>query len=175
MVGMRIFVADSLSVSVEDVDFLNPNRLADGRERGVRVELRLIEPDAGPGSIYVSRGLLVGRALCRFDLLESAPGARDRMHWHPEMTDGEPSQRLFDPELRDDPLAFLGERLRDAVGLLAMIGVAEPTRFADAAGALAGETDAIVADVAARLERLRRDPWPEVRERDERGMAVAAG
>lgn len=175
MVGMRIYVADSLSVSVEDVDFLNPNRLADGRERGVRVELRIIEPDAGPGTIYVSRGLLVGRAVCRFDLLESAPGAQDRMHWHPDMTDGEPSQRVFDPALRDDPLAFLGARLRNADGLLDMVGVAEPTRYAAAAKALAGEADAIVADVAASLARLRRDPWPEVSERDERGMPVAAG
>lgn len=173
MAGMRIHVADNLCVSVEDVDLLNPNRLADGRERGVRVELRTIEPDAGPGSIYVSRGLSVGRGICRFDLLESAPGAQDRMHWHPEMTDGEPSRRVFDPELRADPLAFVGDRLRDVVALLELVGVRRPDRFADAARTLAGLADAIVADVATRLERQRSDPWPEVRERDERGMPVA--
>jgi hypothetical protein len=174
MVVMRIFVADDLCVSVEDIDFLNPNRLADGRERGVRVELRMIEPDDSAGSIYVSRGLAIGRAVCRFDLLESAPAAQDRMHWHPEMADGEPSQRLFDPELRADPLGFLGGRLRDAVGLLTMVGVSDADRFARAAATLATVADAVVADVAASLERQRRDPWPEVRDRDERGMAVAA-
>lgn len=172
MVSMRIYVADSLCVSVEDIDFLNPNRLSDGRERGVRVELRMIESDTRPGSIYVSRGMSVGRGVCRFDLLESAPGAQDRMHWHPEMTDGTPSQRVFDPELRVDPLAFLGTRLRDGAGLLEMVGVDQPARFAGAAAALAAMVDAIVADVAASLERQRRDPWPEVGQRDERGMAV---
>lgn len=173
MVGMRIFVADRLCVSVEDIDFLNPNQLADGRERGVRVELRMAESDAGPGSIYVSRCVSAGRAVCRFDLLESAPGAQDRMHWHPDMTDGEPSQRVFDPRLRDDPLAFLGAWLRDAVGLLELVGVAEPARFAGAARVLAGMADAVIADVAAGLERQRR-PWPEVPQRDERGMPVAS-
>src|SRR5215469_1752337 len=97
---MRIFGADGLCVSVEDIDFHNPNRLSDGRERGVRVELRTVAEDSAPGSIYASRGLDVGRAVCRFDLLESAPGAQDRMHWHPTMTNGEPCARVFEADLR---------------------------------------------------------------------------
>src|SRR5215472_18707977 len=102
---MRIFVADGLSVSVEDIDFIDPGHVEYGRERGVRVELRISEEDTRPGSIYASRGMAIGRAVCRFDLLESAAGAQDRMHWHPQMTDGHPCERVFEAELRADPLA----------------------------------------------------------------------
>ncbi len=171
---MRIFVAGGLCVSVEDIDFIDPNHQEWGRERGIRLELRIVEHDTRPGSIYTSRGLAVDRAVCRFDLLESAPGAQDRMHWHPTMTEGMPCARVFDPALRADPPAFLAERLRDAVGLLESAGVADRERFAADAVALAMMADAVVADAAAGLARLRGDGWPEVTHRDERGMAAVA-
>jgi hypothetical protein len=170
---MRIFVAGGLSVSVEDIDFMDPGHPEYGRERGVRLELRISAQDTLPGSIYASRGLSIDRAVCRFDLLESGPGAQDRMHWHPRMTDGDPCERVFETDLRADPLAFLGERLRDAVGLLERAGVEDPKRFAGDAATLARMADAIVADAAAGLERLRGDGWPEVSGRDDRGMAIA--
>jgi hypothetical protein len=169
---MRIFGADGLCVTVEDIDFHNPERLEDGRERGVRVELRTIAEDSEPGSIYASRALDVGRAVCRFDLLESAPGAQDRMHWHPTMTNGEPCTRVFDADLRDDPLAFLGDRLRDGVGLLERCEVERPQRFASDADSLARIAGSVVAEVSASLDRSRREPWPAVDQRDERGMPV---
>lgn len=164
---MRIFVAGGLSVSVEEIDFLDPNHPHYGRERGVRLELRIVEHDTLPGSIYTSRAMRVARAVCRFDLLESSAGAQDRMHWHPTMTDGSPCERVFDPALRSDPLTFVGDRLRDAVGLLAT------DRFAADARELARCTDAILASAAEGLDRLRADGWPEVTQRDELGMAVA--
>ncbi|HEY3611945.1 MAG TPA: hypothetical protein VGL06_30930 [Pseudonocardiaceae bacterium] len=170
---MRLFLADRLCVSVEDIDFLNPNRLEDGRECGVRLEIRFVQADDFPGSIYASRGLSVGRAVCRFDLLESAPGAQDRMHWHPDMPDGEATARLFDDELRADPLGWLSKRLTDAVGTLELAGVDDPKRYARDAETLARQADAIVAEAAAGLDRFRKDAWPAVAGRDERGMAVA--
>ncbi|MEV5885339.1 hypothetical protein AB0L74_21840 [Streptomyces sp. NPDC052020] len=160
-------------MSVEGIDFLNPNRLQDGRECGVRVELRINEPDTLPGSIYASRALSISRGICRFDLLESAPNAGDRMHWHPEMPNGEGRKRLYDDELTKDPLAWLGNRLRDAVGLLRMGKVADPERFADDAAALALIADDIVTDAAAALGAFRSSPWPPVERRDERGMALS--
>lgn len=165
-------MAKRLCVSVEDLDFLNPNRLQDGRECGVRLELRICTPDTLPGSIYASRGLAIERAVCRFDLLESAPGAQDRMHWHPEMPNGEGRKRLWDDELSTEPLKWLAAKLRDGVGLLELAGVEEPARFAADAEALARIADDIVADTAARLDRFRAAPWPPVEQRDERGMAV---
>ncbi len=169
---MRIFVAKRLCVSVEGIDFLNPNRLQDGRECGARLELRIAEEDTLPGSIYASRGLAITRGVCRFDLLESAPGASDRMHWHPVMPNGEGRKRLYDDELSTDPLWWLGRRLRDAVDLLKEGGVEDPDRFAEDAKVLAGMADDIVADAATTLDRFRREPWPPVEARDERGMAL---
>jgi hypothetical protein len=173
MKGMRLFLADRLCVSVEDIDFLNPNRLQDGRECGVRLEMRFVQADDFPGSIYASRGLSVGRAVCRFDLLESAPGAQDRMHWHPDMPNGEATARLFDDDLRADPLGWLNKRLTDAIGTLELAGVDDPKRYARDAETLAGQADTIVAEAAAGLDRFRKAAWPEVAGRDERGMAIA--
>ena len=169
---MRIYVADRLCVTVEDLDFLNPNRPQDGRECGARLELRLVEEDTLPASIYAARGLTISRGVCRFDLLESAPGAQDRMHWHPEMPDGEGRKRLFDDHLTDDPLGWVRERLCDAVGTLELSLVEDPGQYRPDANALARMADMIVADTAATLERFRTQPWPAVEERDERGMAV---
>src|SRR6266568_1572046 len=156
---MRLFTAAGLCVSVEDIDFIDPNRTEYGRERGVRVELRTAAQDTEPGSVYVSRAVDVGRAVCRFDFLESAPEAQDRMHWHPVMNNGEPGERVFEDGLRTDPVGFLGERLRNSVALLKFCGVQEPERFADDSTALAATTDAILADVGAALARIRREPW----------------
>jgi hypothetical protein len=170
---MRLFLAERLCVSVEAVDFLNPNRLQDGRECGARLEIRFAQADDFPGTIYASRGLSVGRAVCRFDLLESAPGAQDRMHWHPDMPNGEARERVFDDGLRSDPLAWLSKRLTDAVGTLELAGVDDPKRYAKDAEVLAWQADAIIAEAGAVLNRFRKAGWPEVAGRDERGMAVA--
>lgn len=169
---MRLFGAQRLCVSVEDIDFEDPNRPEYGRELGIRVELRTVREDPAASSIYASRQLEVGRAVCRFDLLESAPRAQDRMHWHPTMTDGVPCERVFDTDLRADPTGFLRERLNDAVSLLQRCGVEAPQEFATDATALAAITDAIIADIDGALERLRSEPWPPVPERDERGMPL---
>jgi hypothetical protein len=135
------------------------------------VELRTVSEDTGPGTIYASRALDVGRAVCRFDLLESAAAAQDRMHWHPAMSGGEPCDRVFEDGLRTDPIAFLGGRLRDGVALLAFCGVDDPERYAEDARVLADSTDAILADVGTALDRIRREP-PPAGDRDERGMLV---
>jgi hypothetical protein len=95
------------------------------------------------------------------------------MHWHPDMPNGEARERLFDDELRSDPLGWLGKRLADVVGTLELAGVNDPKRYATDAEALGRQADAIVAEAAAGLDRFRRTEWPEVAGRDERGMALA--
>jgi hypothetical protein len=151
---------DTLAVTVEPTDFLDPAFASelDIRERGVRVEIRPVH-SRHTGSIYASDEITLQPGLCRIDLLESAPGAADRMHWHATMTDGEPGDRVFDAAIRADPLDWLTQRLADVQGLLAEAGVYEVERH----------SDDIVATVRSGLEWARR-PWPDV-SHDERGMA----
>lgn len=94
----RLWLFDQLAVSVAEIDFLDP-ALADGgdvRERGVRVEVRQAR-QLPAGSIYASPALSLSPAIARVDLLESAPGAADRMHWHPAMRAGEPGSAPWTP------------------------------------------------------------------------------
>jgi hypothetical protein len=165
----RVFCFHRLAVTVEGIDFLDPNRAAepDVRERGVRLELRGLD-EVAAGSVYASREVRLDRGVCRFDLLESRPGAADRMHWHPTMTDGEPGKRVFDPELSQDPAGWLADRLRDVTPLLSRAGL-DPADYADDVRALAGATEEIVACVSAILDEARQ-PWPTV-QRDARGLA----
>lgn len=168
---MRFFSAKRLCVSVEDIDFINPPNPSEGRECGVRLEVRLAETDTDPASIYASRAVSIGRGVCRVDLLETAPNAQDRMHWHPRMPDGEPGDRIFEEELRDNPLKWLSDFLRDGVETLRRAGIEDPERYEQDAKELRRISDLIVADATAGLQRYRSTRWPEV-ERDHRGMAL---
>lgn len=162
----------TLAVTVERIDFLDPAFAAepDIRERGVRVELR---PSASPhiGSIYASPTVTLQPAVCRIDLLESAPGAADRMHWHPTMDKGEPGDRVFDPAIPADPLGWLAGHLADVSGLLTLAGVDDVDRHTESARLVAENAAEILAAARSGLEWAR-SPWPEVTQ-DERGMATS--
>ena len=159
-----------LAVTGELIDFKDPAETGpDVRERGVRIELRVVWVVDGD-SIYASPGWTFGPAVCRFDLLESRPGAADRMHWHPTMIDGEPGDRTFDPSIAADPPAWLRARLREVETLLCHAGCAEDLH--DDAERVRREVDVVAEWVARCLERLR-TPWPEVTH-DERGLAPTA-
>jgi hypothetical protein len=162
------WIFGTLAVTAAEIDFLDPavRGEAAARERGVRLELRPV--DGSPGaSIYASPSLTLRPATCRIDLLESAPGAADRMHWHPVMHDGEPGDRVFDPAIPRDPSGWLGARLRQ-VGELLDGGDGVEGRDEDVA-AIGRASSEVVAWVDAALERLRQ-PWPEA-SHDARGMA----
>lgn len=167
----RMWVFEGLAVTVADVDFLDPalGDASDARERGVRLEVRPVDT-AAVGSIYASPGLVLQPAVCRIDLLETGPGAADRMHWHPLMRAGDPDDRVFDDVLREDPLGWLHQRLRGLDELLETAGVADPGRYAGDAAATARAADEIVASVRVGLARMR-EPWPVV-QHDARGMAT---
>jgi len=164
---------DTLAITVERTDFLDPAVASkpDTRERGVRVEIRSVEA-THVGSIYASDEITLPPALCRIDLLESAPGAADRMHWHPSMHAGEPGERAFDAAIPADPLGWLAQHLADISALLARVGVDNSQRHSDSARRIAEHADDILAAVQSGLEWAR-GPWPEV-SHDERGMAVVA-
>ncbi len=170
----RVWLFERLAVCVAWIDFLDPE-LAGGpdvRERGVRIEIRPLGSASG-GSVYASPTRVLDPAVCRIDLLESRPGAADRMHWHPAMRDGEPGDRTFDPEMPPDPVGWLTSFLRDRLeGFLAGTGLPDVGRAGDVAAIrdAAPEIGAVVEDG---LAWARATPWPEV-ERDERGMPTHA-
>jgi hypothetical protein len=115
-------------VAVSDIYFVDPNpgKNQEGAERGVRLEVRRLEPGELKGSIYSSRPITVDRPIWRIDLLESVtstPGSFDRTHHHPAIEGWEPGGRVFDEELSAEPLKWLGERLADLEGVLDQTGI----------------------------------------------------
>lgn len=157
----KLWLFGETAVSAALVDFLDPELAGpeDVRERGVRVEVRPVHVGAF-GSIYSSPEISLKPAVLRIDILESAPRRADRMHYHPDMVDGEPGDRTFDISLSDDPIAWLTAYLENLQGATGGADVAE---IADAAGAIASEV--------AELLQEAREPWPDV-VHDERGLVV---
>ncbi len=166
----RVWLLDHLALTLRETDFADPALAgeADVRERGVRLEVRPVAVTA-EGSLYSSPALALAPPVCRVDLLESAPGAADRVHWHPVMHDGEPGERVFDEALSADPEGWLAERLHDLTALVAGAPTAHRDRLLLDAPAVAALADEVGAQVAESLAALR-EPWPAV-EHDERGMA----
>jgi hypothetical protein len=163
------WVLDTLAVTVCDIDFVDPAVAdqPDARERGVRVELRPVDTSYD-GSVYASPTRVLRPAVCRIDLLESAPGAADRMHWHPVMDDGQPGERTFEVAMAADPSGWLRTRLAEPAALLARAGVTLEPHAADL-DEVAGLAAEVVSRVEQGLARARR-PWPHVRH-DQRGLA----
>jgi hypothetical protein len=169
----RAWLFQTLSVTVAEVDFHDPAFRDEpaARERGVRVEVRPTT-SAMRGTMYVSAAITMQPAICRIDLLESRPGASDRMHWHPTMRSGEPGDRTFDAVLSADPIRWLSGQLRDLAGLLQNTDAEAADWHRVDADAVSGVADEIADAVRAVLETCRQ-PWPEV-DHDERGMAIAS-
>jgi hypothetical protein len=157
---LRMFCFDRLGVVIEDLYFVDPDPAPgeDGPERGVRVELRLVEPQPWRGSIYAAQRVVVDRAVFRVDLLESVaagPGSNDRMHHHPAMRDSEPGERVYDPGLTDDPTGWLATRLADVVPLLEAAEVPDVARFRRAADELRDALPEIMGTVTTTLAEVR--------------------
>jgi len=157
---LSVFCFDRLAVTVRDLYFVDPDPVPgqEGPERGVRVELRLVEPQPWRGSIYASQKIVVDTSLLRVDVLESVergPGSRDRVHHHPVVTDNEPGERVFDRALTADPVAWLRDRLADPMALLAAARVDDLTGYAESAAELTQSLPQVVEAVASSLDRVR--------------------
>ena len=125
---LYLFGFESIGVVVSDLYFVDPEPGPgqEGAERGVRLEVRMLERGELRGSIYSAQPIAVGRPIWRGDLLESVagpPGSHDRTHHHPRFTGWEPGYRNFVEELSADPLGWVAKRLEDLDGLLAEGGV----------------------------------------------------
>jgi hypothetical protein len=171
----KLWLFRRLAIAVFRIDFLDPALTdeADARERGVRIEVKPAT-SGFEGSVYSSSATRVDPAVCRIDLLESAPNAADRMHWHPTMPDGEPGDRTFDPGIGADPIGWLSTQLDDLAPLLEQAGVPDVPSYADDVADVRAARAEILDDVAAGLAWARQWPWPEVTH-DERGLASGQG
>ncbi|MEV4110432.1 hypothetical protein [Nonomuraea sp. NPDC049695] len=157
---LYLFGFERIGVAVSDIYFVDPNPTAgqEGAERGVRLELRRLEPGELQGSIYSARPITVDRPLWRVDLLESVtgtPGSFDRTHHHPALRGWEPGRRVFDEQLSGEPLKWLAERLADLEGVLDQAGVGrDEISPADVAG-LRERAPEIVDTVSRLLDGVR--------------------
>jgi hypothetical protein len=125
---LQMFGFSRICVVAGDLFHLDPEPEPgqEGAERGVRLEVRMLERGPAPGSIHSSIPIEVGRPLWRADLLEtvdSPPGSLNRAHHHPAMHDWEPRSRVFDPRLSGTPVDWVAEQLGDLEGLLGQAGL----------------------------------------------------
>jgi hypothetical protein len=120
------FGFERMAVVACDLYFVDPDPEPgqEGAERGVRLEVRMLDRGELRGSIYSAQPVAVGRPIWRVDLLESVdtPGSFDRTHDHPAFDGWEPGARRFVDELSADPLAWVGARLSDLDALLDQAG-----------------------------------------------------
>ena len=157
---LAAFGFETLGVVVGDMFFVDPtpNTGQETPERGVRLELRLIDRDEPQGSIYAGIPIAFNRPVWRVDLFgstESPPGTLDRAHHHPRFDGWEPGPRHFVAELSAEPLSWLADQLADLAAVLARAGVdADEVTRADEIG-LAAAAPEIVAVVKRMLDGVR--------------------
>jgi hypothetical protein len=118
------FCFERVGVVVGDLYFVDPNpgEGQEGAERGVRLEVRLVERPPLPGSVYSAQPIAVDAPIWRADLLETVTGpfgSFDRTHHHPRFRGYEPGRRNFDAALSADPIVWVGEQLADLDALVA--------------------------------------------------------
>ena len=168
----RLWMFDQLAVTLRRIDFLDPALAGqpDARERGVRVEIKPVQTRAR-GSLYASDIVKLDQALCRFDFLESGPGKADRMHWHPEMADGEPGDRTFEASMPADPRGWMTSFLRGGLPDYLSRSGHDNSSYLDDLTEIGDTADEIGRALDEGLAWAR-EPWADV-EHDERGMAVA--
>ena len=155
---MRLLYAFGFSrvgVLVSDLYFIDPEPIEgqQSAERGVRLEVRMLDRGELKGSIYSAQPIGIGRPVWRADLLESVdspPGSLDRAHHHPAFAGWEPGHRVFDEELSARPAAWVGEQLADLPALLERAGL-DPD---EPAAADAESLRACIPEIMAAVGRL---------------------
>src|ERR1700692_3071323 len=161
---LAAFGFEALGVVVGDMYFVDPVPLAgqETPERGVRLEVRLVDRAEPQGSIYAGVPITFTRPVWRggtFWAPAHTPRALRRGP-HPPRFDGwEPGPRHFVAELSADPLSWLADQLADPAAVLARAGVdSDLVTKADITG-LAGAAPEIVGVVKRMLDGVRAGEW----------------
>ena len=154
------FGFEKVGVVVGDLYFVDPRPPAgqEGAERGVRLEVRLIERPAPRGSVYSALPINVERPIWRADLLETVegpPGSHDRTHHHPTFRGWEPGRRQFDDLVDREPVAWVGEQLADLDALVARSEIHPREVDPDDARQLRDAVPEILEVLRRLLERVR--------------------
>lgn len=148
-----------VGVLASDLYFVNPSPQPgqEGAERGVRLEVRLLERGELRGSMYSAQPIEVGAPVWRADLLESVdrPGSLNRAHHHPAFRGWEPGSRVFDADLTASPVQWVGQQLGDLDALLERAGVATDEATAADAKALRDCLPEITDAVGRLLQKVR--------------------
>jgi hypothetical protein len=153
------FCFERVGVVVGDLYFVDPNpgEGQEGAERGVRLEVRLVERPPLPGSVYSAQPIKIDLPIWRADLLETVEGpfgSFDRTHHHPRFRAYEPGRRNFDEALSADPLTWVGEQLADLDALVARTDVDPSAVHPDDARQLRDAVPEILDAVRAMLRRI---------------------
>jgi hypothetical protein len=155
---LYVFGFERSAVLASDLYFLDPVQKPgqEGAERGVRLELRMLERGELRGSVYSAQPIAVGRPVWRVDLLETVagpPGSFDRTHHHPRFEGWEPGGRHFVEELSGDPVGWVAGKLSNLEQLLDEAGIDEREDVARADGE---ELRRAVPEITEAVERLLR-------------------
>jgi hypothetical protein len=154
------FGFERVGVVMGDLYFIDPDPLPgqEGAERGVRLEVRLLEPGELKGSIYSARPIVVDQPVWRADLLEAVtavPGSLDRAHHHPGFQGWEPGVRHFVDGLPAQPLEWVADQLSDLDALLEQAGMTAVDVGAGDAEALRQAVPEIIDVLGRLLERVQ--------------------
>jgi hypothetical protein len=157
---LQLFGFERIGVVVGDIYFIDPVPRAgqEGPERGVRLEVRMLEAGELTGSIYSARPISVAEPIWRVDLLESAdgpPGSLNRAHHHPNMRNWEPGRRVYDEDLSSDPVGFVATMLGDLEGILARAGIQVDDALAADASGLRKAVPEVQRVVTSMLDRVK--------------------
>jgi hypothetical protein len=151
---------ERVGVVAGDLYFVDPNPSPgqEGAERGVRLEVRLLERPPLTGSIYAAQPIVIDRPVWRADLLESIEGpvgSHDRTHHHPRFRGWEPGSRQFEESLSENPIGWLTEQLAKLPELLTGAELGSSEVGPDDARELAAAAPEIAGTVADLLDRVR--------------------
>ena len=158
---LQAFVFEKVGVVVGDIYFLDPDPHPgqEGPEHGVRLELRVFDRGELKSSIYSAVPIAAGKPIWRVDLLEAVdgkPGSFNRTHHHPRFTDRwDPVSRLFERELSQDPLGWLGGQLADLPGILNRAEAPQDIADPSDAASLKEMAPAIVSVASMMLDKVR--------------------